>query len=68
MDRLSYGDFFEEAEERLNSGDKQTYCQSCGRCRWPEEQRTCTNFVRSEELERFYASEANASDQATARK
>lgn len=68
MDRLSYDGFFEEAGKRDKVGDKQTYCQNCGLCRWPEEQRTCDNFVRSSELERFYASEANVADQATASK
>lgn len=66
MDRLGYGGFFEEAEKRAKVGDKQLYCQNCGLCRWPEEQRTCDNFVRSEELERFYASEANRLGSVTA--
>jgi hypothetical protein len=57
MDRLSYGGFFEEAEKRHGAGDRQTYCENCKLARWPEEQRTCPNFVRSEELETFYAEE-----------
>jgi len=57
MDRLSYGGFFEEAEKRHAAGDRQTYCANCKLAQWPEEQRTCPNFVRSEELEAFYAEE-----------
>ena len=60
MDKLSYQGRYEEAEKRWKSGDQKTYCQNCGLCRWPEEQKTCSNFVRSEELEAFYANEANA--------
>ena len=59
MDKLGYGGFFEEADKRMALGEVQTYCQTCGLCRWPEEQRTCSHFVRSEELETFYAKEAN---------
>lgn len=55
MDRIGYGGFFEEAEKRAALGEVQTYCQTCGLCRWPEEQRTCPHFVLSEELETFYA-------------
>ena len=57
MNRLSYGGFFEEAEKRHAAGDRQIYCENCKLACWPEEQRTCPNFVRSEELERFYAKE-----------
>jgi len=59
MDRLGYGGFFEEAEKRAAVGEVQVYCANCELLRWPEEQRTCDNFVRSEELEHFYASESN---------
>lgn len=59
MDRLGYIGFFAEADKRAALGEVQTYCSTCGLCRWPEEQRTCSLFVRSEELERFYAIEAN---------
>lgn len=59
MDKLGYGGSFKEAEKRASLGEVQTYCQTCGLCRWPEEQRTCSHFVRSEELETFYANEAN---------
>ena len=55
MDKLGYGGFFAEAEKREALGEVQTYCSHCGLCRWPEEQRTCPHFVRSEELEAFYA-------------
>lgn len=64
MDRLSYGGFFEEVEKRHAAGDRQAYCKNCKLAQWPEEQRTCPNFVRSEELEAFYAEE-NAQSQAT---
>ena len=57
MDRLGYGDATTEAEARHALGERQTYCQNCGLCRWPEEQRTCPLFVRSDELERYYATQ-----------
>ena len=57
MEKLGYGGFFEESDRRTALGEEQTYCQTCGLCRWPEEQRTCSHFVRSEELEAFYEDE-----------
>ncbi len=59
MDKLGYGGFFVEAEKRRLQGEEQTYCANCQLAMWPEEQRTCPHFKRSDELERFYASEAN---------
>lgn len=62
MDNLSYGAYFEAAEKRNSKGEVQTYCKVCELCRWPEEQALCPLFVRSEELEAFYANEAAKQD------
>lgn len=58
MDKLGMGGRSEEAESRNLKGQRQTYCAVCGLCRWPEEQWACKRFVRSVELEEFYALEA----------
>lgn len=58
MDKLGYVATSEEAERRMKKGHKQTYCSVCLLCRWPEEQKTCARFVRSEELESFYEAES----------
>ncbi len=50
-----FGGIYEEAEQRTARGEVQTYCQTCGLCRWPDEQKLCSHFVRSEELESYYA-------------
>lgn len=62
MHSLGYGGFFDEAEKREQQGEKQSYSGHCKLARWPEEQRTCRFFKRSEELESFYAKEAEDSE------
>lgn len=58
MDKLGYGARSHEAHLRIKAqGHRQTYCAVCLLCRWPEEQKTCPRFVRSEELEAFYEAE-----------
>lgn len=67
MDKLGYVARSEEAERRMDKkGHKQTYCAVCLLCRWPEEQKTCDRFVRSEELEAFYEEESSALNSSTA--
>jgi hypothetical protein len=58
MDNLSYCGQSTEAQLRIKcTADRQSYCDVCKLCRWPEEQRTCPQFVLSVELEEFCAAE-----------